>query len=71
MERQGILASDKLPLLWFVIDEGALRHTVGGPAVMGAQLDRLIEAASLPRIVVQVLPFRARQRRGRWRNHHI
>jgi len=27
---------------------------------MGAQLDRLIEAAGLPEIVVQVLPFRAR-----------
>jgi transcriptional regulator with XRE-family HTH domain len=64
MERQGILAGDKFPLLWSVIDEGALRHAIGGSAVMGAQLDRLIEAASLPCIVVQVLPFRAHDNAG-------
>jgi hypothetical protein len=31
---------------------------------MGSQLDRLIEAAGLPGIVVQVLPFRARDNAG-------
>lgn len=64
MERQRILAGDKPPLLWYVIDEGALRHMIGGPAVMGAQLDRLIEAAGLPGVVVQVLPFRAHDNAG-------
>jgi transcriptional regulator with XRE-family HTH domain len=64
IERQAILAGDNPPLLWYVVDEGVLRHAVGGPTVMGAQLDRLIEAASLPRIVVQVLPFRAYDNAG-------
>ena len=64
IDRQGILASSKPPLLWYVIDEGAVRHTVGGPAVMGAQLDRLIEAAGLPGVIVQVLPFRAYDNAG-------
>jgi len=64
MERQGILTGGKPTLAWYVIDEGALRHAVGGSAVMGAQLDRLIEAASLPGIVIQVLPFRAHDNAG-------
>ena len=64
LNRQDILAGDRPPFAWYVIDEGALRHAVGGPAVMGSQLDRLIEAAGLPGIVVQVLPFRARDNAG-------
>ncbi len=64
LDRQAILVGDNPPLAWYVIDEGALRHAVGGPAVMAAQLDRLIEAAGLPRIVIQVLPFRAHDNAG-------
>jgi hypothetical protein len=43
--------------LWYVIDEAVLRRVVGGPAVMGAQLDALIKAAGTPGIVIQVLPL--------------
>lgn len=46
-------------MLWYVIDEGVLRHIIGSQAVMGAQLDKLIEAAGVPGIVIQVLPFTA------------
>jgi transcriptional regulator with XRE-family HTH domain len=59
MERQVILGGEHPPMLWYVIDEGVLRQLTGGPAVMGAQLDRLIEAASTPGVVIQVLPFTA------------
>jgi len=59
IERQAILTRDNPPMLWYVIDEGVLRHLTGGPAVMGAQLDRVIEAAGTPGIVIQVLPFTA------------
>ncbi|HWG02786.1 MAG TPA: DUF5753 domain-containing protein [Trebonia sp.] len=41
-----------------------LRHVVGGPAVMRAQLDRLAAAADAPGIVVQVLPFTADNHAG-------
>jgi transcriptional regulator with XRE-family HTH domain len=58
-ERQAILGRDNPPMLWYVIDEGVLRHLVGGTVVMGAQLDRLIEAAGTPGIMIQVLPFTA------------
>lgn len=64
MERQVILAGDNPPMLWYVIDEGVLRHVVGNPAIMCAQLDRLIEAANAPGIVLQVLPFTADNHAG-------
>lgn len=59
IERQAILASDHPLMLWYVIDEGVLHDLIGGPVVMAAQLDRLIEAAGTPGIVIQVLPFTA------------
>jgi transcriptional regulator with XRE-family HTH domain len=63
-ERQGILSKPKPPMLWYVVHEGALRHVVGGPEVMGNQLDKLIKAAETPGVVVQVLPFTAREHAG-------
>jgi transcriptional regulator with XRE-family HTH domain len=57
MDRQGILSRPKLPLLWYVIHEGVLRHAVGGSEVMAPQLDKLIKAAETPAVVLQVLPL--------------
>jgi hypothetical protein len=59
MGRQGLLSGDAPPRLWAVVDEAALRRPVGGHAVMRAQLERLIEASTLPQVTLQVLPFRA------------
>jgi transcriptional regulator with XRE-family HTH domain len=59
MARQEILAGEAAPLLWYVLDESVLRHVVGGPAVMRRQLDRLLDAADTPGILLQVLPFTA------------
>jgi len=59
VERQAILSRENPPVVWYVIDEGILRRSVGGPAVMGTQIDRVIEAASTPGVVIQVLPFTA------------
>lgn len=64
LERQEIVAGENPPLLWYVLDEGVLRRVVGGPAVMGEQLDRLLAAADAPGIVVQVLPFAADNNAG-------
>jgi transcriptional regulator with XRE-family HTH domain len=64
MERQEIVTGENAPLLWYVLDEGVLRHVVGGPEVMGEQLDRLLAATSTPGIVVQVLPFAADNNAG-------
>ncbi|GGO49825.1 MULTISPECIES: helix-turn-helix domain-containing protein [Streptomyces] len=45
--------------LHFVVDESALRRQIGGPSVMRAQLQRLIEVAEHPRATLQVLPYSA------------
>jgi hypothetical protein len=44
--------------VWSVMDEAALRRPVGGRQVMRGQLNRLIDVAALPRVTVQVVPFR-------------
>ncbi len=42
-----------------VMDEVVLRRPVGGPAVMAAQLDRLVEVGQLPNVTVRVVPHDA------------
>ncbi|GAA1216072.1 helix-turn-helix transcriptional regulator [Kitasatospora nipponensis] len=59
LERQHILGGADAPELWVVLDELVLRRHVGGPDVMRAQLEHLIAAATIPRTVVQVVPFSA------------
>jgi transcriptional regulator with XRE-family HTH domain len=64
IERQRILTRDDPPMFWAVLHEGALRHQVGGRAVMAEQLDKLVDIARLPDAVIQVLPFTASDHPG-------
>jgi hypothetical protein len=64
LERQAILVRDNPPMLWHVLHEGVLRHVVGSPAIMRAQLDKLAELAHEPGIVIQVLPYTASDHLG-------
>jgi transcriptional regulator with XRE-family HTH domain len=65
MEVQRIMQREAdRPQLWEVVHEGVLRHVIGSPAVMQAQLDHLIELADSPDIVLQVLPFTAHDHPG-------
>ena len=57
MARQQIVTRLDPPQLWAVVDEGALRRPIGGPAVMRDQLDALIATTRRPRIRLQVIPF--------------
>ena len=57
MARQSLLRQDDAPTLSTVLDEGALRRMVGGHEIMRPQLDRLIRAAELPNVTLQLLPF--------------
>jgi hypothetical protein len=57
LTRQQLLTRDDGPQLWAVVDEAALRRPVGGVKVLRAQLERLVEATTLPRVSLQVLPF--------------
>jgi Domain of unknown function (DUF5753)/Helix-turn-helix domain len=55
--RQTLLSRADAPRLWAVVDEAALRRPVGGAEVMRAQLERLIDAAKLPNVTLQILPL--------------
>jgi hypothetical protein len=57
MARQMLLTREQPPRLWAVVDEAALRRPVGGREVLRGQLERLIEAAKLPNVTLQILPF--------------
>lgn len=59
LNRQQILERPTPPLLWLILDEAPLHRPVGGPAVMRDQLRKLLHMAGRPRVVIQVLPFRA------------
>ncbi|SMQ14779.1 Helix-turn-helix domain-containing protein [Streptomyces sp. Ag82_O1-12] len=59
LARQDVLRADPPLNLSAVLDEAVLRREVGGPGVMARQLERLVEAARLPQVRLQVLPFAA------------
>ncbi|MFF0445258.1 helix-turn-helix domain-containing protein [Streptomyces sp. NPDC004609] len=58
LERQLVLTRQDAPRLWVVMDETVLRRPVGGPEVMRAQIDRLMEACDLPNVALQIAEFR-------------
>ncbi|AUH39315.1 transcriptional regulator [Streptomyces sp. CMB-StM0423] len=57
--RAGLLTAARAPAMWAVLEESVLRRPVGGPEVMRAQIDRLIEAVELPNVKMQIMPFSA------------
>jgi transcriptional regulator with XRE-family HTH domain len=57
LKRQHLLTRSAPPRIWSVMDEAVLRRPIGGPAVLHAQLRRLIEAAAMPQVTLQVVPF--------------
>jgi hypothetical protein len=59
MVRQQILTRSHAPRLWVVLDEAVLRRPIGGAKVMRIQIEALIDAAALPNVTMQVIPFTA------------
>lgn len=57
LRRQKNLARPDAPRLWAVVDESVLRRPIGGPAVLKAQLDALLEVSSMPNVSLQVLAY--------------
>jgi len=55
--RQDVLARAHPPRVWAILDEAVLRRSLGGAAVMRAQLRHLAEAAGMPHVTLQVVPF--------------
>ncbi|MBY8884042.1 Scr1 family TA system antitoxin-like transcriptional regulator [Streptomyces sp. PTM05] len=56
-ERQAALVRPRPPMVMAVLDESCIRRPVGGPEIMQAQLQRLVEFAALPNTVLQVAPY--------------
>ncbi|MGA5440640.1 helix-turn-helix domain-containing protein [Streptomyces griseoincarnatus] len=57
LERQDMLTRPEAPDAWFVVNEGAVRNVIGDREVMRDQLEKVLEAADLPSVTLQVLPF--------------
>jgi transcriptional regulator with XRE-family HTH domain len=55
--RQDILSRENPPRMWAVMDEGALRRSIGGKAVMREQIRHLAEICEHPAVTLQILPF--------------
>ena len=66
LERQAVLEREEpaAPLLWALIDEGALNRPVADPAVMRDQLKHLVQVSEMPNITIQVVPYAARGHSG-------
>ncbi|HZP53005.1 helix-turn-helix transcriptional regulator [Actinocrinis sp.] len=58
VERQSLLDRENAPRFWGVMDETVFRRAADRK-VLRAQVDRLIEACSLPNVTLQVMPFAA------------
>jgi transcriptional regulator with XRE-family HTH domain len=59
LRRQQLLEGANRPRYRVLLDEAVLRRRVGGPAVMAAQLDKVLEDARQDKVTVQIVPFDA------------
>jgi transcriptional regulator with XRE-family HTH domain len=59
MVRQQLLHSQNAPRFEVVVDESVLHRVVGSPAIMKAQLERLLELSELPNVTLRVIPYEA------------
>jgi len=59
LRRQDRLRQHPPLRFWVVLDEAALHRVIGGPAVMEAQLEHLVEVSRLPNVTLQVISYSA------------
>jgi transcriptional regulator with XRE-family HTH domain len=57
LERQELLNREDARELFFIVDEAAVRHVVGGPEVMAGQLRHILELSRRPDITFRIMPF--------------
>lgn len=57
VRRQDRLAEKNPPRYRLLLDEAVLRRPVGGPALMAAQLQNILDLASSGKVTVQIVPF--------------
>lgn len=59
LRRQELLDQASPPNYRLLIDEAALRRPVGGPALMAAQIGKILELSAAGKVRVQLIPFEA------------
>jgi transcriptional regulator with XRE-family HTH domain len=57
--RRDLLTSNDAPKFTFVLDESVIHRVVGSRSIMSQQLQHLANAAELPNVTVQIVPFTA------------
>jgi transcriptional regulator with XRE-family HTH domain len=57
IKRHELLYQDKPPKYRVILDEAVLHRQVGGPSVMRAELDKMLQLMREERAAVQVLPY--------------
>ena len=59
MRRQQLLGRDSSPQYHVLLDETVIRRGVGDPALIAAQLDKVLETVRAGRVIIQIIPFSA------------
>ena len=57
MRRQEVLEGDNRPRYRVLLDEAVLHRSVGDPAVMAAQLGKILKVEHQGKATIQVIPF--------------
>ena len=57
MRRQQVLERDNRPRYRVLLDESVLRRPVGGPELMVAQIDKILQAEHDGKATIQIIPF--------------
>jgi transcriptional regulator with XRE-family HTH domain len=57
MRRQKVLEGDNRPRYRVLLDESVLRRPVGEPALMVAQIDKILQAERDGKATIQIIPF--------------
>jgi transcriptional regulator with XRE-family HTH domain len=59
MLRQEVLDGEDPPRYRVLLDEAVLYRRVGGPKVMAAQMDKILQIVSSGKVTIQIVPFSA------------
>ncbi|CAM5533059.1 helix-turn-helix domain-containing protein [Streptomyces abikoensis] len=55
--RQCVFEREDAPQYTCILPEGVIRHQVGGPKVMAAQLRKLVAVSRPPAVTIQIVPY--------------
>ncbi|MGW5342855.1 Scr1 family TA system antitoxin-like transcriptional regulator [Streptomyces sp. HUAS TT3] len=64
MARQAIFHRHPMPALTFVLEQVTLERTIGGPAVLRAQLEHLLDVGAMRNVEIQVMPTKCEDHAG-------